>query len=193
MKIKISSYALMFAVLLLGFACKTKSDVDAFKEADYSLKSVDRVEVNGVNLMNVKGPQDFSFSDAARLFSAFSENKLKAVSTIGLNVALGEGHEERSMTVTQLKWQLLVDDKQAASGLVSEPVELKNGLNVITLASPLNLAQANGHPDLQNLLRLATMLNQDKSARPNVKLQIKPTILTSVGPFELPAFINIKD
>ncbi|GAB3532248.1 hypothetical protein GCM10027443_15720 [Pontibacter brevis] len=190
---KFGNYALVLALLVLSFACKTKNDVEAFKEAEYSLKSVDRIEVNGVNLLAKKNPQDFSFSEAARLFSAVSENNLNATSTLGLNVALGEGQEERTMTVTQLKWQLLVEGQQALSGLVSEPVELKNGLNTVTLRSPLKLAESNGRPDLNNLLQLATLLNQDKAARPKVTLQIKPTILTSLGPFELPSYINIKD
>ena len=193
MRRKLGNYTLVLALILLGFACKTKNDVEAFKEADYKLQSVEKVEVNGVNLLKMKGTSDLSFNDAARLFSAFSENNLNAVSTIGLNVALGEGQEDRTMTVTQLKWQLLVDDQQAVSGLVNEPVELKNGLNVITVSSPLTLTEVNGSPDLNSLLQLAALLNQDKASRPSITLQIKPTILTSVGPFEVPAFINIKD
>lgn len=189
----LGNYTLLLALLVLSFACKTKSDVEAFKEAEYSLKSVDRIEVNGINLLEKKNPQDFSFSEAAKLFSAFSKNDLNATSTLGLNVTLGEGQEDRTMTVTKLKWQLLVDDQQALSGLVSEPVELKNGLNTITVRSPLKLTEQNGSPDLNSLLQLATLLNQDKTARPKVILQIKPTILTSIGPFELPSFINIKD
>jgi hypothetical protein len=190
---KFGNYALVLALVVLSFACKTKSDVEAFSKAEYSLKSVDRVEVNGVDLLKKKNPQDFSFNDAARLFSAFSDNNLNATSTLGLNVVLGEGQEDRTMTVTQLKWQLLVDDRQAVSGLVNEPVELKNGLNTITLSSPLKLAEENGSPSLNNLLQLATLLNKDNANRPRVTLQIKPTILTSVGPFEVPSFINIKN
>jgi hypothetical protein len=194
MKIKkFGNYALVLALVVLSFSCKTKSDVEAFSKAEYSLKSVDRVEVNGVDLLKKKNPQDFSFNDAARLFSAFSDNNLNATSTLGLNVALGEGQEDRTMTVTQLKWQLLVDNRQAMSGLVNEPVELKNGLNTITINSPVKLAEENGSPSLNNLLQLATLLNKNDTDRPKVTLQIKPTILTSVGPFELPSFINIKN
>ena len=190
---KFGNYTLLLALLLLSFACKTTSDVEAFKEADYKLQSVDKVELNGVNLLKIKTAQDMSFSDVAKLFSAFSENNLSAVSTIGLNVALGEGQEERTMTVSQLKWQLLVDDQQAVSGIVDEPVELKNGLNVITVRSPLKLTEVNGRPDMNTLLQLATLLNQDKADKPDIKLQIKPTILTSVGPLEIPSFITVTD
>jgi len=189
---KYKNGVLLLALLLLGFACKTKNDVAAFKEAEYSLQSIDEVRVNGINMLDKKGAQDFSLGEASTLFSAFSANTLQAKSTLGLNVDLGEGNENRTMTVTQLKWQLLVDNQQAVSGVVQELVELKDGLNVITVSTPLKLAEENGGADLNNLLRLAALLNSEKEKRPDITLQIKPTIQTSVGPFELPAFINIK-
>lgn len=191
---KIGNYTLLLMLLVLGFACKTKNDVEAFKEAEYSLESIKQIELNGIDLLKKKRPQDFSFNDAATLYTAFSDNALNAVSTIGLKVDLPEGSQSRTMTVTQLKWQLLVDDQHTLTGLVSEPVELKNGLNTITIASPLTFASGEGssQPDLNKLLRLATLLNKDSADRPKVTLQIKPTIQTSVGPFELPAFIKIK-
>ncbi|MBF9254167.1 hypothetical protein I2I11_12755 [Pontibacter sp. 172403-2] len=189
---KIRNGALLLALLLLGFACKTKNDIDAFKEAEYSLESIDEVRVNGINMLDKKGAQDFSMADATALFMAFSDNSLQAKSTLGLNVNLGEGNEDRTMTVTQLKWQLLVDEQEAVSGIVQEPVELKNGLNTITVNTPLKFAEVNGGADLNNLLRLTTLLNSEKEKRPDVILQIKPTIQTSVGPVELPSFINIK-
>ncbi|WP_114784494.1 hypothetical protein [Botryobacter ruber] len=187
------NYSLLLALVWLGFACGTKSDVDAFKEASYNLVSVDAVQLNGINLLEKRRAEDFSFQDAAVLFSAFSSNKLSAFSTLNLNVDLPEGSEERTMKVTQLKWQLLVDGQHAAQGLVSEAVELRNGLNTVSVSTPITLASENGQPNLNNLIRLATLLAQeDKSKRPEVVLQIKPTIQTSIGPFESPAFINIK-
>ncbi|TPE44494.1 hypothetical protein [Pontibacter mangrovi] len=191
---KIRNYALVLMLLVFSFACKTKNDVEAFKEASYDLKSIEQIELNGIDLMKKKRPQDFSFSDAATLYTAFSQDALQAVSTIGLQVDLPEGSEDRTMTVTQLKWQLLVDDEHTLNGLVSEPVELRDGLNNITIRSPLSFAtEAGSQPDLNKLLRLATLLNRDSANRPKVTLQIKPTIQTSVGPFELPTYINIKD
>ncbi|AKD03887.1 hypothetical protein POKO110462_03135 [Pontibacter korlensis] len=190
---KAGNYALLLMLLVLSFACKTKNDVDAFKEAKYDLQSIDRMELNGIDLLKKKRPQDFSFNDAAVLYSAFADNALNAVSTIGLKVDLPEGSENRTMTVTKLKWQLLVNDEHTLNGLVSEPVELRDGVNNITISSPLSFAtESGGQPDLNKLLRLATLLNKDSADRPKVTLQIKPTIQTSVGPFELPTFINIK-
>lgn len=190
MTIQLKNYLLVLVLLLAGTACNTKDDFEAFKEADYSLKSVDQVRVNGINLLEKKRAEDFSFSEAAVLFSAFSENKLNATSTLNLNVELAEEHKDRTMKVTQLKWQMLVNDEKALSGVINEAIELKNGVNTITVSSPLAFAQENGTANLNSLLRMATLLNQDKN-KANIQLQIKPTVQTSVGPVELPAFINI--
>ncbi|MEJ8800646.1 hypothetical protein [Pontibacter sp. H249] len=190
MTIKLRNYLLVLLLLLAGAACKTKDDFEAFKEADYSLKSVDEVRVNGINLLEKKRAEDFSFGEAAVLFSAFSENKLNATSILNLNVDLGEEHKDRTMTVTQLKWQMLVNNEKAVSGVIQEAIQLKNGLNTIKVSSPVAFAQENGSSSLNSLLRIATMLHEDRS-KAQVQLQIKPTVQTSVGPIELPAFINV--
>ncbi|TXK52421.1 hypothetical protein FVR03_01510 [Pontibacter qinzhouensis] len=185
---------LFFGLLLLVVACGTKKDVDAFREAKYNLVGVNEIHLNGIDLLNKKKPEDFSFSDAAILFSAVSENKLAASSKLALDVKLPEGSQERSMTVTQLKWQLLVNGTNTAQGIVSEPVELHEGLNTISVSSPVILASENGSPSITHLMRLATLFSKaDAADKPKITLQIKPTIQTSVGPFEVPAFINIKN
>lgn len=186
-------YNLILLLPLFLFACSTKKDIDAFKEAKYELEGIDQLTVNGISMLDKKRADDFSFGEAAMLFSAFSDNKIDAVSTLGLKVKLPEGSETRSMTITQLKWQLLVDGKQTLSGLINEPIELRDGLNTITVKTPIKLAEENGKVNLSKVMQLTALLNSEASKRPPLTLQIKPTIETSVGPVELPSFINIKD
>ncbi|WP_187261529.1 hypothetical protein [Pontibacter beigongshangensis] len=181
-------------LVFLVFSCNSKKDVDAFREAKYNLVGINEVQLNGIDLLSKKRPEDFSFSDAAILFSAVSENKLAATSKLDLDVKLPEGSQERSMTVTQLKWQLLVNGTNTVQGMVSEPVELHNGLNTISISSPVTLTAENGNTSITQLMRLATLFSQaDAANKPKITLQIKPTIQTSVGPLELPSYINIKD
>jgi len=193
---KIKNYSLQFVALwlllpLFIVGCSTKNDIEAFKEADYDLANVEAVNLNGVSLLNKRDVSDFSFSEASRLFSGISANNLAATSTLGLLVTLPEGSKDRTMTVQQLKWQLLVDGKQAVSGLVNEPVQLKDGLNTITVSSLVKLAENNGRVDINQLMEIASLLNEKGSNRPPISLQIKPTIVTSVGPFEVPAYITV--
>ena len=189
--IRTLAYSLLLALPLFFASCSTKNDVDAFKEAEYDLAGINEMNLNGINLLDKKSSSDFSFSEAAALFSAVSANNLNAKSSLGLRVTLPEGSKDRSMIVEQLKWQLLVDGKQTLSGLVSEPIELKDGLNTITVATPVKLTEDQGKVDLRNLMQLATLLNREGGDKPAVSLQIKPTIKTSIGPFELPSYISL--
>lgn len=182
----------LLLVPLFFFACSTKKDIDAFKEAEYELDGIEQLTVNGISMLDKKRAEDFSFGEAAMLFSAFSDNKIDAISTLGLKVKLPEGSEDRNMTVSQLKWQLLVDGKHTLSGLINEPIELRDGLNTITVKTPIVLAEENGRVDYKKVLQLTALLNSEAAKRPPLILQIKPTIVTSVGPVELPSFINIK-
>lgn len=185
---------LLLCIALFSFSCSTKSDVDAFKEAKYSLSGINEVRLNGVNLLDKKRPEDFSFSEAAMLFTAFSDNNLSAFSSLGLNVELDQNSQDRSMTVTRLKWQLLLDGEQTLSGVVDEPVALRHGLNTINVRTPIRIADNGGKSGINNLLRLVTVFTQaDAANRPDIVLQIKPTIQTSIGPVEVPTFINVKN
>lgn len=193
-KINLLSIALLLGIALFGFSCSTKNDLDAFKEAKYSLSGINEVRLNGVNVLDKKRPEDFSFGEAAMIFTAFSDNNLSAFSSLGLNVELDEDSRERSMTVTKLKWQLLLDGKQTLSGLIDEPVELRHGLNTLNVRTPVRITEENGKPGYNNLLRLVTLLTKtDGTSRPAIELQIKPTIQTSVGPVEMPSFISVKN
>lgn len=193
-KINLLSIALLLGLVFFALSCGTKNDVEAFKEAKYSLSGINEVKLNGINVLDKKRPEDFSFTEAAMLFSAFSDNNLLASSSLGLNVELDEKSRERSMTVTKLKWQLLLDGQQTLSGLIDEPVELRHGLNTLNVRTPITIAEENGKPGYNNLMRLVTLLSKtDDANRPDIVLQIKPTIQTSVGPVEVPSFINVKN
>ncbi|MCC9166802.1 hypothetical protein [Pontibacter harenae] len=190
-KLHIRSTFFLLLLAIVSTACSTKNDLEAFKEAEYKLAGIDEISLNGINLLDKK-PSQFSFGDAATLYTAVAENKLTAQSRLGLNVELPEGEADRTMKVNRLKWQLLVDGVHTLSGVVDEPVELHHGFNNLAVKTPVLFEQNNGKTDLSQVMRLvAVLLEKDKSKRPDVKLQIKPTIQTSVGPFEMPAFISV--
>jgi hypothetical protein len=98
---------------------------------------------------------------------------------------------EREITVTQLKWQLLVDDRETLSGVVEEPVKLQAGLNMIPIRTPVVVTETEGQRNFQGLMQLVTMLSKEGVDRSNIVLQIKPTVQTSVGNVESPRFIPL--
>jgi hypothetical protein len=148
------------------------------------------VRVNSINVSNKSRLEQFRMNEIATLLSAYNNNSLQADALVGLNVELQDG-SDRQITVTQLKWQLLVDDRETLSGVVEEPVTLQAGLNLIPIKTPVVVTETEGQRNFQGLMQLVTMLSKEGVDRSNILLQIKPTVQTSVGKVESPRFIPL--
>jgi hypothetical protein len=187
------TYCFIVCLAILGISCKQASDLKAFTEASYSLQQVQDVQVNGVDLMDKKDPNDFTTKEGDSLLTAISDKTLRAGATLYLNVQMEKPEEIRSMTVTQLKWQLLVDGREALKGTVAEPVVLHNGVNTLPVHTSVLLAEVEGIPNYEGLSRIMTLLGKREDLRRNLTLQIKPTVQTPVGEVELPEYITVAE
>jgi hypothetical protein len=188
---KIKLYGIsLFAVVWLAAGCKNISDIKAFTEARYSLRDISEVRVNSVLVSNKSRLEEFRMNEIATLLSAYNNNDMEADAMVGLQVDLPEG-KKSEITVTKLKWQLLVDDKETLSGVVEEPVKLQAGLNTFPIRTPVMVTETDGQRNFDGLMQLMALLSRKGEDRGNVVLQIKPTVLTSVGNVESPRFIPL--
>jgi hypothetical protein len=190
MQAKSLNWIWVVAVCWAVAGCKNITDIKAFTEARYTLRDISDVRVNAINVSNKNRLDQFRMNEIATLLSAYNNNSLQADALVGLNVELQDG-SEREITVTQLKWQLLVDDRETLSGVVEEPVKLQAGLNMIPIRTPVVVTETDGQRNFQGLMQLVTMLSKEGVDRNNIVLQIKPTVQTSVGNVEAPRFIPL--
>jgi hypothetical protein len=186
----LTTWIILFAVVGMITGCKNINDIKAFSEAKYSMRDISDIRVNGVNVSNKSRIDQFRMSEMATLLSAYNRNNLQADALLGLNVELADG-SNREITISQLKWQLLVDNKETLSGVMEEPVKLQAGLNTIPVHTPVMVTETNGQRNFEGLMQLVTLFSQEKEERPNIILQIKPTVQTSMGNVESPNFIQV--
>src|SRR5687768_12267254 len=133
MKYKSITTWLAVVVLLATFSCKEASDLKAFTEANYKLQGIENLQLNGIDVTDKRTPFDFRTTEGDSLLTAFTTNKLNATTTLYLDVEMPEPEVTRTMQVTDLEWQLLVDGKETLTGTVQKPLDLKNGLNKLPL------------------------------------------------------------
>lgn len=174
-------YSLLLAVAVLFTACKQASDLKAFTEANYSLEEVQDLQLNGVDVMKKRGPNDFTTSEGDSLLASISDNTLRASTTLYLQVQMQEPEEVRQMTITEMKWQLLVDGEETLQGVVQEPMHLHQGLNELPIQTSVMMSELEGVRNYEGLSKLMTLLSQKKDLRQNLIFQIKPTVQTPVG------------
>ncbi|MFD2999594.1 hypothetical protein ACFS7Z_04415 [Pontibacter toksunensis] len=184
-------YSLLLVVAVLFSGCKQASDLKAFTEANYSLKEVQDLQLNGVDVMKKRGPNDFTTSEGDSLLASISDNTLRASTTLYLQVQMQEPEEVRQMTITEMKWQLLVDGEETLQGVVQEPMYLHQGLNELPIQTSVMMSELEGMRNYEGLSKLMTLLSQKKDLRQNLIFQIKPTVQTPVGEVELPNYITV--
>ncbi|WP_242928698.1 hypothetical protein [Pontibacter vulgaris] len=190
---QLAIYTLLLLILAVS-GCKQADDLKtlkAFSEAKYELKRVDEVRLNGLDVMDKTGPNDFSPREGDSLLASVSDNTLRASSVLQLQVQLPSPEEIRSLTVTQLEWQLLVDGKETLNGVVEESMVLKQGLNTIPINTPVLMTEVEGHRNYEGLSKLMTLMARKQDLQKSLTLQIKPTVQTPVGEVELPNYITV--
>lgn len=185
---------LLTAVFTLGFwGCKQASDLKDFTEAKYSLQEVHNVKLNGIDVMQKHRSSDFTTREGDSILSSISENNLQASSVLYLQVQMPNPEVSRQLTITKLKWQLLVDGEKTLDGLIEKPLELQNGLNELPIHTVVMMTEEDGMRNYEGLSKLMTLLSQKKDLRQNLTLQIKPTVQTPIGEIEVPRYISVSD
>ncbi|MCJ8166692.1 hypothetical protein MKJ04_17735 [Pontibacter sp. E15-1] len=184
-------YCAYLMVVLLLAGCKQASDLKAFTEAKYSLLGVHNLKLNGVDVMQKRNPSDFTTSEGDSLLASISDNTLQASTTLSLQVQMQEPDVARQMTITRMKWQLLVDGEETLQGEVKESLYLHEGLNELPIQTPVMMSETDGLRNYEGLSKLMTMLSLKKDFRQRLIFKIKPTVQTPVGEVELPEYIPV--
>lgn len=182
---------LAIVVLLATFSCKQASDLKAFTEANYKLQGIEDLRLNGVDVTDKRTPFDFRTAEGDSLLSAFTTNNLSATTTLFLEVEMQDPEVARSMQITNLEWQLLVDGKETLTGNVDEPLNLQDGLNELPVVSTVTLAELEGLQNYEGFSTLTTLIAKGRDVRDRLVFRIKPTIKTPVGNVTLPDYITV--
>ena len=182
---------LAIVVLLATFSCKQASDLKAFTEANYKLQGIEELRLNGVDVTDKRTPFDFRTAEGDSLLSAFTTNNLSATTTLFLEVEMQDPEIARSMQITNLEWQLLVDGKETLTGNVDEPLNLQDGLNELPVVSTVTLAELEGLQNYEGFSTLTTLIAKGRDVRDRLVFRIKPTIKTPVGNVTLPDYITV--
>ncbi len=184
---------LLLINLCLCFSqCQQTQDIKAFTEADYRLLGVEQARLNNIDLQErAESGQRLSAEERDALLAAVSANNLPLEATLLLQVSLREATGEQRLTVTQMKWLVLVDGEEAFTGTVHETMVLHDGENQIPVKTQVQLSEVNGLPNYEGLSRVINLISSGGDIRQAITFQIKPTIKTPLGNIESPQFISV--
>jgi hypothetical protein len=177
-------------VLMLVPGCAGMREVTALRSVTFDFGGVSDVRFVGIDI----GPgADFGklgAGDVARLAAAVLAKQVP-IDFVAHVTATNPRENSVPARVTALDWKLFVENRQALAGNLAEPVTIVPGGDTdVPLAVHLDLLQLQGG-GAQALYDLAVAIAGQGTVRKELRLDLVPTVETSMGPMRYPGTLSI--
>lgn len=189
-------------VLFLFTSCltleQTFKTLNNLKALQFKLKEVNNFRLSNVDISNKKTVSDFSLNDGLLFGKAYKNSQVPISFDLVLiiqnpnNSNSSDGIDNLSITLTNLEWDLYLENKKTVSGIFSENITIENN-NSKEIAININLDLMNFYKDksYEEIINLALNLGGVGSKPTLLKLDAKPTFKTKLGNIPYPNRINI--
>lgn len=180
--------------LLAGFAaagCATLRDLSELRHLSFEFAGVSDVKLVGVAIGPGADYSKLGMGDVARLAAAMVSKQ--APIDLVLHVSATNPSENRvAARIADIAWTLYVEDRRALDGRLGSPVTVGAGGTLdVPLAVRFDLVTL-GSGGAQDLFDLAVAIAGQGTVRKDLRLEMVPTIETSLGPIQYPAPIVVR-
>lgn len=189
-----SKLAILFLVTLFFAGCSVSRQARLatnLATCEFRIRSVENIDLMGVNIQHVKSLKDLGISDAARIMAGFAS----PVFPLSLQLNLeGRNPNASPAGMSRLEWILFIDDIQMTSGILEKPfvIPANNGSAIIPVMVAMDLKQAMSGKSFEALLNFSLNLAGMGIQPTRFKIKIKPVIMVGKTPVSYPGFITVK-
>ena len=186
--------ALAGMLMLSAFAawpgCRALRQAANLRQVDFAIDDVERAQLAGVSLDEVRNPNDVRIGDFARLGTALAQGELPMEFTLMLG-AENPAENGQTARLMGMDWTLLLEDQETISGTFDKNVRLPAGqTKTVPVEMRLDLLEFFDRGG-RDLLELALSVAGVGGEPTGVSLRARPRIDTPVGPIEYPRPITI--
>jgi len=170
---------------------KQVSQVANLAKCDFRLESVQRLNLAGVNIQNVKKMSDVTMFDAAKLASAVASQQLPLSFTLNIE-ARNPNTAEAGMT--KIDWILLIDDIEMTRGILDQVITIpaNNGTAIIPMQVNVDLQKALSGKSADAIINFGMNLAGSGNKPTRFTLKMKPTISVKGFPITYPGYLDVK-
>ncbi len=195
-------FVVVFLLLtsFVSFSCTGL--MDAMKNVQrlhIKLGNVVNMKVGGVSIADKNSITDFNLLDAANLLSSFTSGHLNTSFTLNVlaknpNDGTG-GTPNTSAVIKSLGWRLFLDDAEMINGNITQGIEVPGVGKETTIPIDMNLDLLSflQGQNYDHLMNLAMAIGGKNGSSARVKLAVKPTVDTFLGPITYPGEITVVD
>jgi len=181
--------ALLAVVMLPG--CAGMQEVAALRLVSFAFSSVSDVRFVGIPIGPGADYSKLSMSDVARLAAAALAQQAP-IELVAHVRASNPPENKVAARMVNMGWKLFVEERQALAGQLNSPVVIEPGKAVdVPVAVRFDLVQM-GATGAQDMYDLAIAIAGQGTIQKDMRLELVPTIETSIGPITYPAPIVIR-
>lgn len=185
---------LMFAVALLAAlsltGCAALQEIAALRTVSFAFANVSDVRFVGIPIGAGASFSRLGLADAARVAAAVLAKQAPLELVAHVNATNPPANKVAARMV-EMGWKFYLDDKQALAGQLGAPVVIEPGQTAdVPVSVRMDLVQLKGG-SARELYDFALAIAGQGTVAQDLRLELTPTIQTSIGPITYPAPIVI--
>lgn len=181
--------ALLALVALPG--CTAMQELAALRLVSFAFSNVSDVRFVGIPIGPSADYSNLGLADAARVAAAVIA-KQAPIELVAHVSATNPPENKVTARLVRMGWKLFVEDRQALAGDLGTPVVIESGRTVdVPVAVRFDLVTM-GVSGARDMFDLAVAIAGQGTIRKDMRLELVPTVETSVGPLTYPSPIVIR-
>jgi hypothetical protein len=166
--------------------CSTMNEVAALRLLTFAFAGVSDVRFVGIPIGPGSGSGSLGIADAARLAAAIIAKQAPMDMVVHVS-ATNPPENKVTARMVDLGWTLFVEDHQALTGQLGSAVSIPPGRTAdVPLTAHFDLLQL-GSGGASDLFDLAVAIAGQGVVRKDLRLELVPSVDTSIGPIRFPA------
>lgn len=177
--------------LLVLPGCAALQQLAALRTVAFAFAGISDVRIAGIPIGPGASYSSLGLTDAARLGAAIVAQRVP-LDMIAHVSAANPAENSVAARMVALDWRLFLDDRQALAGGLGSPVTIAPGRSAdVPLTVRLDLLQL-GSGGARDLFELALAISGRGALKQDLRLELLPTIETSIGPIRYPLPVVVR-
>ena len=188
---KILPFILLFAILFSLSTCRTIRELKALAKCEFRNKDFARLEVSGINLLNINGIEDMNLLEAGKMALQLAQQPTIPMN-ITFNVEVRNNHDKLA-ALEKLDWILEVDKQNLVNGTSIDRFEVapNGGTAILPIQTTLDIKKLLAGSRLQELIGLAQDVKSNNQDASRIRLKIKPSFRVAGLRLGYPGYIKV--
>jgi LEA14-like dessication related protein len=189
---KLNMVTVIIFIAIAMVSCKQLQELTNLAKCDFKLKSVDNIQLAGVNIEKMQRLSQVNALDVVKLTSAYMSKNLPL--NFNLNVDARNPNPSKA-ALTALDWILEIDNIEMTRGILNNRIEIapNGGVSTIPMTMNFDLFKVLTGKTKDAVLNFAFNLSGNGSAPTRITLKARPTVMVGSIPIQYPGYISIKN